>query len=225
MDEALRALYAWCRSNEVPVMAHATPSNGPCEGPPSACGGPQNVFSKLTLARHWESVPASFPGIRLNFGHFGYTDLGNSRQEKLFSDYMARPSGQFLYADSAYITDALTQQTGLRAYLTSILQYSSGNGNAALAQRLMYGTDWEMIVREGPTSDRYLERFEAIFRSLDQLNLGAQGKLSDRFFGINAAIFLGLKKGQLNRNRLDAYYGNGPKPAWMSKVDGLALVA
>jgi len=161
----------------------------------------------------------------VNFGHFGYTNLGHYRQEKLFSDYMNRPSGQFLYADSAYITDVLTQQPQLRDYLISILQYSSGHGDAALAQRLMYGTDWEMIVREGRTSDRYLERFEAIFESLDQLNLGAEGKLSDRFFGVNAAIFLGLRKGQPNRKRLDAYYGSGPKPAWMTKVDSLAIVA
>jgi hypothetical protein len=225
MDEVLRTLYAWCLSNEVPIMGHASPSNGPCDGPPNKCVGPNNPFSKLTLAEHWERVPAEFPGIRVNFGHFGYIDPGHNSQEKRFSDYMNRPTGKFLYADSAYMADLLTNPKKLGAHLLLILQYSSNNGDAALAQRLMYGTDWEMIVREGKTSDRYLERFEEIFRWLDQQNLGSEGKLSNRFFGVNAAIFLGLRKGQLNRNRLDAYYGSGPKPAWMSKVDNLSLVA
>jgi hypothetical protein len=52
--------------------------------------------------------------------------------------------------------------------------------------------------------------------------LGAKGKLSDRFFGINAAVFLGLGTGQKNRLRLDSYYAIGPKPAWMLKVDQTA---
>src|SRR5262249_28223436 len=85
MDDALRSLYAWCLSNGVRIKAHASPSNGPCDGPPSTCNGLHNVFSKLTLAKHWESVPANFPGIRLNFGHFGYTNLDHDWQERLFS--------------------------------------------------------------------------------------------------------------------------------------------
>lgn len=76
------------------------------------------------------------------------------------------------------------------------MQYSKNKGGAALAQRLMYGTDGEMVVLEGPKSEQYLQRFEDVFSVLDEQSLGAEGKLSDRFFGVNAAIFLGLKTGQ-----------------------------
>jgi hypothetical protein len=58
-----------------------------------------------------------------------------------------------------------------------------------------------------------------MFSALDHLQLGANGKLSDRFFGANAATYLGLGINQPNRKRLDQYYALGPKPAWMSKVD------
>ena len=59
----------------------------------------------------------------------------------------------------------------------------------------------------------------------NEAGLGAKGKLSDRFFGINAAVFLGLRAGEKNRLRLDSYYAAGPKPAWMSKVDQVAAVS
>lgn len=83
-----------------------------------------------------------------------------------------------------------------------------------------------MIIIEGLGSEQYLQRFEAMYAELDHdPTLGADGKLSDRFFGVNASIFLGLREGQANRNRLDAYYGLAPKPPWMSKVDNLTLVS
>ena len=88
----------------------------------------------------------------------------------------------------------------------------------------MYGTDWEMIVREGRTSGDYLTRFETMFAALDPQDLGAKGRLSDQFFGVNAATFLGLGVNEPNRIRLDQYYGLGPKPAWMSKVDRVPAV-
>ena len=89
----------------------------------------------------------------------------------------------------------------------------------------MYGTDWEMVVLEGSMSGEYLARFEAMYRALDRdKSLGADGTLSNRFFGINAAKFLGLGIGQPNRRRLDQYYNLSSKPAWMAKVDSLAAI-
>lgn len=46
--------------------------------------------------------------------------------------------------------------------------------------------------------------------------------LSRKFFGLNAASYLGLRKGERNRTRVDAFY---PKhgvstPDWMRKLDG-----
>jgi hypothetical protein len=223
LDEALSELYSWCQSNGVPIMAHTSPTNGPSK-----------PFEHLTAARYWRKVRNAFGGIRIDFGHFGDTDLvadKGQRARRLCQLMTAGKSslGQFLYADSAYLADLLSQPLDLKNQLTSLMRDtadSASKGAAALAQRLMYGTDWEMIVVEGSESEQYLRRFEAIYSELDNdPSLGASGKLSDRFFGVNASIFLGLREGQPNRNRLDAYYGVGLKPAWMPKVDNLALVS
>src|SRR6266702_240255 len=69
MDDALSNLYSWCLANGVPIMGHASATNGPSDSPNN------NDFQNLTLAKHWEPVPAKFLGIRVDFGHYGYIDL------------------------------------------------------------------------------------------------------------------------------------------------------
>jgi hypothetical protein len=216
LDNALSDLYGWCQTNGVPIMAHTSPTNGP-----------SIAFEGLTKTKYWRKVRDDFSGIRVDFGHFGDSDLVDDKglRARHLSDLMDQTNGQFLYADSAYFADLLSRQPELQTSLTMLLQYSKNKGSAALAQRLMYGTDWEMVVLEGPRSEQYLQRFEDVFNVLDKQSLGAEGKLSDRFFGVNAAIFLGLRTGQPTRQRLDRYYGLGSKPAWMSKVDKLIPLA
>jgi hypothetical protein len=212
MDDALSGLYAWCVSNGVPIMAHSNHSNGPSD-----------AFEDLASARNWRGV-TGIDGIRINFGHFGNNRLSGDSQE--FCNYMNTTTGRYLYADAAYFSEILDQPTKLKNFLMRLYRDTKSKGDAALAQRLMYGTDWEMIVREGRSSGDYLARFETMFSELDSYDLGAKGHLSDRFFGANAAMFLGLGPNEPNRIRLDRFYGLSAKPAWMSKVDRLpALIS
>ena len=212
LDQALMALYSWCQVNGVPIMAHTNASNGPAP-----------KFDQLTYAKYWAQVSRAFPGLRLDFGHFGVTSLASTTQPDALADLM--PNGEYLYADSGYFAEVLSDQAGLEAYLTARMQRTSNRGPAAVAQRLMYGTDWEMVVLEGSMSSHYLASFEAMYSRLDRnTSLGADGTLSHRFFGINAAKFLGLGIGQPSRRRLDQYYSLSSKPAWMAKVDSLPAV-
>jgi hypothetical protein len=210
LDNALATLYYWCLHNGVPIMGHS-----------SRTSGPSDAFQNLAGAEHWGPIPNQLAGIRIDFGHFGLKDLGKDDQEIRLASYMDVANGNFLYADAGYFSEVLSQASSLQAFLTTLYRATRRKGDAALAQRLMYGTDWEMIVREGPTSSSYLEDFEKMFAVLDHEDLGAKGKLSDRFFGVNAATFLGLGPNQPTRTRLDRYYGLSSKPAWMSKVDKL----
>jgi hypothetical protein len=92
-----------------------------------------------------------------------------------------------------------------------------------LKQRLMYGSDWEMLLIEGGASANYLSNFEWIVS-----NLGDQGDFAARFFGANATDYLLLRSGGATRKRLDAFYAQRGvrKPQWAQKVDALpALVA
>ena len=190
-------------------MAHTNASNGPTED-----------FGKLTYATYWGKVSAEFSRLRVDFGHFGINGLKSPEQSDKLADLML--NGPNLYADSGYFSEVFGDQSGLERYLRERMRRTSNQGYAALGHRLMYGTDWEMVVVEGSMSSRYLSNFEAMYKKFDQdPRIGLNGTLSDRFFGINAARFLGLGIGQPNRRRLDQYYSLSSKPAWMAKVDSL----
>ncbi|SEF15072.1 Amidohydrolase [Rhizobiales bacterium GAS191] len=218
LDAALSSLYDWCLRNNVPLMAHTAPSNGP-----------DATFEDLTDANNWKQLP---PGLRVNFGHFGETDEveNGTTRAKAFADLMTPDPGslgEIFYADPGYFAASLTEPVQLTSRLRKLFRDTSRKGTAALANRLMYGTDWEMIVMEGAESDQYLSRFEQIFANLDaDIALGAEGPLSNRFFGVNAANYLGLRKegaAPSNRARLEAFYGRHqvPQPMWIKKVDAI----
>src|SRR5262249_23071939 len=181
--EALGSLYTWCVGHNVPIMAHTAQSNGPAD----------SFQTVLTNPRYWKMVPAK---LRVDFGHFGDTNLDRAQR---FADLMGHVGthGENFYADSSYFTDVLSDPATLTETLRTLYRATSANGYAALAQRLMYGTDWEMIVIEGRTEQQYLTNFEQVYAVLDRdSTLGSQGPLSHRFFALNAASFLGLKAGQ-----------------------------
>lgn len=213
LDGALKSLYEWCASNGVPIMAHSARSNSPTPD-----------FEDLSGAKGWQEAVRCFPGLRVNFGHFGETspiEKGTDRA-KSFMSLMNTHAGRHLYADSGYFTEAVSRPQELTAILRTLFESTRGKGSAALAQRFLYGTDWEMIVLEGGGVKNYLKDFEQIFSILDQdPNFGAQGKLSDRFFSANAANYLGIHPGDPNRTRLETFYGRSriTHVGWMPKVD------
>jgi amidohydrolase family protein len=214
LDAALSALYVWCVRYDVPIMAHTSPSEGPADD-----------FQALTAAKYWNNVPN---GLRVNFGHFGNTEVTASDTARTleYCNLMGGPGthGANFYADAAYLSHALTDQRGLTNALQTLFRITAPKQSAALAQRLMYGSDWEMLVIEGSANTKYLSNFEQIFSQLDgNPSLGAQGKLSARFFGINAVNYLSLRPGSATRARLEAFYAARaiPTPQWMRKIPPL----
>lgn len=214
LDAALGVLYAWCLANDVPIMAHTSPSNNPAK----------KYKPDVTAPRHWVKVLKAFPGLRVNFGHFGNTDFvfdkgqNASQLMALMTPGAGSPGGK-LYADSAFFSEILSSPATMESQLRQRLAESTGRQDAALSQRLMYGTDWEMVTIEGGTTTGYLDRFESVFDHLAKdPALNPNGDLANRFFGINAANYLGLNEGQATRERLKAFHGT-VRPAWMAKVD------
>lgn len=220
LDKALGDLYQWCLTNDVAIMAHSAPTNSPTKH-----------VDDLTNPAWWDLALQTFEGLRINFGHFGDTDEVNHGigRPLSFAGLMTSIGpGANAYADSAYFADAVKQPAKLLPDLKQLLRATSNKGSAALAQRLMYGTDWEMIIIEGRTTNDYLKSFEGIFAKLDtDTSLGAQGRLSDRFFGQNAANYLGLHRGSATRARLEAFYRRSGVSAapLLSKVDGAPFLA
>jgi hypothetical protein len=212
LDKALLQLYSWCLMNDVPIMAHTSPSQGPCD----------EFKKKLTAARYWKNVPS---GLRVNFGHFGNTEIPQDKPDTTskYVELMGDPGshGANFYADAAYLSHTMSQPSDLTQALRTLFNSTSG---PLLTKRLMYGSDWEMLIIEGSASERYLSNFEKIFSVLDRdFSSHADGKLSDRFFGVNATNYLSLRPGSGTRNRLNMFYAmRGIRtPQWAQKVDAL----
>lgn len=213
IDEKLAELYEWCARDDVPIMTHTNQSMGTCV-----------EYDELATARHWRPALRLFPGLRVNFGHFGETDPVEDQSQQSAEHYIdlmrrkGRP-GENLYADSGYFSEVLDKPDELRTRLGTLQRYSLKVGSASLYDRLMFGTDWTMTSLLGHRVKTYLTRFETVFDLLDLKKDPVS--VSDRFFGWNAVSFLGLRQGEANRRRIEAFYraNSIPTPLWMRKVD------
>lgn len=221
LDHALSELYAWCIDQDVPIMAHTLKSNYPRNPDGSS------PFENFVNARYWDAALGAYPRLRVNFGHFGNTKLeGNELPNSaLLANLMTKEAGsrgENLYADSSYFTEILNKPGDLKSALETLYRTTANSDKAPVATRLMYGSDWEMIEAEGRKQNDYFSQFQKIYAELDrETGLGSNGKLSDDFFGLNAAKFLGLHEDEPgNRRRLDTFYQGSRVPIWMRKVDG-----
>lgn len=219
LDDAMMKLLAWCETNQVPVMAHTSLSNGVVD-----------KFEELAGAQYWEKALQAFPLLRVSFGHFGDTSpvedgLARSRAFTALMNNGNSSPGRNAYADAGYFVEVLGREPDLRSQLKQLYEETATKGNAALANRFMYGTDWEMTLTEGSIAD-YLADFVRLFSQMEQgPAIRAEGitGLSSKFFGENAASWIGFSAGGAARKRLDDFYAENkvPLPDWAKKVDAV----
>lgn len=212
LDAAMHSLFTFCVANDVPIMAHTNHSNGPYD-----------EFKALAGSNYWKLALEKFPGLSVSFGHFGDTDLEDHAGERTlpFVQLMtATPgsTGARAFADSGYFAGALINQGKMRDVLRSLYAKEKG----VMLERLMYGTDWTMILPQ-KNVEHYLSDFMDVMRRIEEAEPGIRaGKTSlpDAFFGRNAVEYLGLRTGRGNRRRLEAFYARHklPEPDWLKKV-------
>jgi hypothetical protein len=141
----------------------------------SCSEGVSKDFMALTAAHYWRHVPS---GLRVNFGHFGNTEIAPTddalHRAREYGALMGRQGshGANFYADAAYLTRVMTDPDKI----TTALQILFSEPQAPLLrQRLMYGSDWEMLLIEGSASANYLRNFERIISNLgDQVDFAAR---------------------------------------------------
>lgn len=219
LDSAMETLFRYCIDNDVPVMAHSNHSNGPYP-----------EFEDLAGSEYWKLALEKFPGLRVSFGHFGDSDLEMHVGDRTrpFLHLMTKGAGTTganTFADSGYFAGTLMNQPKMRDVLLKLYQADGG----IMLERLMYGTDWTMILPQKHV-ERYLSDFIEVMQKVEaaQPNLKARNaSITDAFFGRNAAEFLGLRKKRRNRERLENFYArNGvvAPPDWMAKVDAIGPV-
>lgn len=212
LDSALSRLYRYCEEIDLPIMAHSNDSNGPYEN-----------FRQLAGSEYWKQAIEKFPGLRVSFGHFGDSDIEDRNGDDAlpFLRLMtqgANTAGRNVFADSGFFAGVMVDQGNMRDTLLAL--YGAANGN--MPERLMYGSDWHMILTQENVKN-YLENFIELMNRVEEnapTRSVRQTSLSDAFFGRNAVEFLGLGANRGNRGRLERFYANNavPQPDWMRKV-------
>ena len=214
LDKAMAELFTYCGDNGVPIMGHSNQSNGPA-----------NDFEALTGPDYWKIAADKFPNTLLSFGHFGGAGSESADGSSPIDDFLSlladdQTSGtQRLAADASYFSSVIDDPDRLRNVMKFIYEYGADDPPAVT--RLMYGADWKMLVAEAG-SENYLADFARVIGQLEEsMSITALG---DNFLGANAAAFLGLKKNQATRGRLEKFYDAAKfreTPSWMAKVDAL----
>jgi predicted TIM-barrel fold metal-dependent hydrolase len=204
IDDALRALYGYCQAEDVAITTHASAANEYALG-----------LRELVAPNRWRPVLEAFPGLRLNFGHFGH-DYGvvgsDTAQAWIQQAATLIQNHAHVYADLA--NSPLVYDTKYAARLIVLLRDIVARF-PKVKRRIMYGSDW-WLARLDPEAGKAAERFRAVLG--DVFN---PGELDD-VMGRNALRFLGFLEDD-NRPRsgkaaarLRRFYGAAPAPTWLA---------
>ncbi len=224
IDGALKRLYAWCRDNDVPIMAHAENSIG------AGCG-----YGNLASPAYWKKLldTNQYDKLRINLAHFGAFDeilrpgaptgvMVSCDQDKFSGpptweeiigrtiDHERRPN---LFADLSYLSELVSSDDkNLHRKIRQLLDEWLDDYDPD-ARHLMFGTDWSMMALE-KDYNAYVSRI------VEQLTLASvSDEHQQNILWRNASRFLGLDRPGKTRDRLTAYCDkHGLGSAWLSEL-------
>lgn len=201
LDEAMEALFEYCKKKGVPILTHCANSNETRER-----------YGDRANPIFWELVAKKYPSLRINLGHFGGLGSLSSidgwawKVGELLND-----SNTNVYADISHFS-AILDDSDRQVAIDNLKRLFDQYPNAK--DRILFGTDWIMLARV-----RKHKEFLDIFRDAYQEAFGENE--CAKFMGLNAAKFLGLMPGQRNRQRLEAFYDKHEikTPLWAQRID------
>jgi len=224
LDEELDRLYAWAIANDVPITAHAENTNGASA-----------LFEGFALYQGWGTALEKYKSLRINFAHTGDITAcpsgnpatngtpGNARNLIGLFGNVPGGAGQFAYCDLSYGEGILEDETQIGERLLALFRQTPPSGSPNPSSRMMYGTDWFFLIEEANYA-KYFQEFTAMLNAIDR-GLSPSPAVTARIFGWNAVDWLGLRKGEPTRQRLEAFYcsrgmdlANHP-PQWMRKIE------
>jgi predicted TIM-barrel fold metal-dependent hydrolase len=217
LDAVMMRLFKWCSDNNVPIMAHTTNTHDAGDG-----------YGKRADPRYWQPVLKIFPGLRVNFAHFGGFDkaIADDRLNvaKLPQTWewtigrMAKAMPNQIFADISYASEILDARS--QKYKNALICMRRFHDHFPSSERLlMYGTDWSMIGHEEKFSTIPQPLPDLIGKYLSEAGYGEKDRDSI-FFG-NAVRFLGLGKADATRARLEQFYGTPAAGAWLRDFDSV----
>ncbi len=153
VNHALNATYEYCEKESIPITAHCS-KGGAYSGDLMHS---REVVHKFSHPSSWEGVLEKYPGLRLNFAHFGGNedflniDRSESWSNKIL-DLMRRYDG--VYADISYHEPALWKKTA-GDYFATLEKLMNDD---SIKDRVLFGTDW-LMTRHTWTERAYVEAF------------------------------------------------------------------
>ena len=206
LDLALRALYAYCEAEQVPIMSHTGPSNGFEPG-----------FGMLGMPDNWRPVLAAYPALRLNLAHFGHLQGADTSRGAKACEAWIRQAAILMTAYPNVYADVgdswLPVYKDYAAAFTATLKEIAGEF-PVVKKRLMFGTD-SWLNRLDPNSQFFVDAFT---QALDQT---FDPSVRHDVMGGNALRFLGFLDDSgapahsRARKRLRAFYGAIAPPPWL----------
>lgn len=218
LDEKMKALYAWCQENGVPVMAHTANSN--------AAG---HEYGQRANPNLWEPVLKEFPKLRVNFAHFGgFREIGKDKQrdkawEWSIGKMWQKTSDSFVFADISYLSEILAQKDKRQQAMNHLKALKDGVREST--DHIIYGTDWAFIGREKGAAPIDLNAHRNYPELIaDYLSAASfSDEQIEKIMFRNSVRFLGLGADQRasgTRGRLERYYQSASlDTAWMSAFD------
>jgi predicted TIM-barrel fold metal-dependent hydrolase len=208
LDAALDSLYAYCVTNDVPIMAHCAGSQGTSQ---DAALRADPKFWQMVLDKPAAGAVPAYGNMRLNLGHFG--GLWNfdgappvpPDTHVTWTADVAKmiQSGKYpnLYTDIGDFAAILDRSPAEKADTKLIVDKLTQlvKDNPLLKTHLMYGTDWLMLGREPGSLAYYKKMTDRIGTVLNVTDL-------NDFLWRNASRYLGLATGKATRTRLANFY-------------------
>ncbi len=202
IEAHLEELFSACARLGAPVMAHANSTQGrdATNDQNSAPGGWKTLVAKLAR-RHQAPL--------VNLGHFGgdgadLVDGAPSDWTLEFSRLMDDAGGRGFYGDIGYWS-GLRDCKGAGQCIAIQRLAAARDVNPVMADRVMYGSDWFMMIKEPDWKRWPTDIAGAVDRA--GFDLG-------RLFHDNAIACFGLAPGGGNYRRVEAFLGG--VPAWMA---------
>lgn len=229
LDDALRALYRFCIEHDVPIMAHCAPTNS---AGTSMVAGKNESYALRAHPFGWARLLSEpeFGSLRLNLSHFGggRDPAVTAEWQSVIGRMMdARPN---VYSDLSHYAELLLDNysgTGQRCsesakFLDELRTgFLGGEWGDVRAGRLIYGSDWSMMSKEFYYADYLLVLAQMYRRKIYGFGGGAERNARSFLCG-NAVRFLGLRTGDRNRERLNAWYeGRKLDPAVLARFDAI----
>ena len=206
LDAALDQLYAWCASEAVPIMAHCAATQGAGAG-----------YACRADPAFWGDVLKRHPTLKLNLGHFGGIwgfdghaptpgECGTADWTTPIALLMEQYPG--VHADVGDFDNILGRPWDRNTAAVLANLQALVKAHPVVAERLMYGTDWQLLDREPQNQLYYAKMRDAMTTTLGDAFLPG-------FFRDNAVRFFGLAPGGATHRRLSDFYARHQRRSWV----------